>query len=109
MFTTKQTAGFKSWLEGLADATARKRIAARIVRVQSGNFGDVKSVGGKVSELRVDYGPGYRVYFTRRGAELIILLCGGDKSTQQSDINKAQQMVADLDLEEKAAAKLKKK
>lgn len=88
--------------------TARKRIAARIVRVQSGNFGDVKSVGGKVSELRVDYGPGFRVYFTRRGAELIILLCGGDKSTQQSDISKARQMVADLDKEEKAAAKLRK-
>ena len=108
MFATKQTAGFESWLEGLADTTARKRIAARIVRVQSGNFGDVKSVGGKVSELRVDYGPGFRVYFTRRGAELIILLCGGDKSTQQSDISKARQMVADLDKEEKAAAKLKK-
>ena len=62
MFNTKQTAGFKAWLEGLTDATARKRITTRIVRVQSGNFGDVKSVGGKVSELRVDYGPGYRVY-----------------------------------------------
>ncbi|HEX8938145.1 MAG TPA: type II toxin-antitoxin system RelE/ParE family toxin, partial [Sphingomicrobium sp.] len=80
-------------------------IAARIVRVEAGLFGEVKSVGGKVSELRVDHGPGYRVYFTRRDGMLIILLCGGDKSTQAADIGAAQAMVAAMDATEKAAKK----
>lgn len=101
MFTVRQTRTFAEWLEALADPIARKRIAARIVRVEAGNFGDVKSVGGKVSELRVDVGPGYRVYFTRRGRELILLLCGGDKSTQSGDIAEAKAMVAELEEQQK--------
>lgn len=108
MFTTEKTPDFSAWLDDLADERAAKRIAARIVRVEAGLFGDVQSVGGKVSELRVDYGPGYRVYFTRRREQLILLLCGGDKTTQQADISKAQAMVAELDKAEKDAKKNKK-
>ncbi len=80
----------------MADAKAKRRIAARIVRVEAGNLGDVKSVGGTVSELRVDVGPGYRIYFTIRGRKVVILLCGGDKSSQGKDISRAQRMVADF-------------
>lgn len=108
MFVVRQTTAFAKWLDGLHDDRARKRIAARIVRVEAGNFGDVKSVGLKVSELRVDVGPGYRVYFIRRGKELILLLCGGDKSTQAADIAAAQAMVAALDEQEKAAKRSRK-
>ena len=91
----------------MSDPIGKKRVAARIVRIESGNFGDVRSVGGKVSELRVDTGPGYRVYFTRRGRELILLLCGGDKSTQSTDIATAQAMVVELEKQNKAGAKRK--
>lgn len=108
MFAVRQTTTFAKWLDGLSDDRARKRIAARIVRVEAGNFGDVKSVGGNVSELRVDIGPGYRVYFTRRGKELILLLYGGDKSTQAADIAAAQAMVVALDQQENAAKKPRK-
>lgn len=76
---------------------ARKRIAVRVALIQGGHFGDVKPVGGKVSELRVDHGPGYRLYFTRRGERLILLLCGGDKGSQRRDIERAKAMAADLD------------
>jgi putative addiction module killer protein len=96
VFTIRQTKVFEDWLDYLADRTGQKRIAARIVRIQSGNFGDVKSVGGKASELRVDVGPGYRVYFTRHGRQVILLLCGGDKSSQLNDIARAQEMVVQL-------------
>jgi putative addiction module killer protein len=105
MFTVERTKQFSDWLIGLADPKARAAIAARIVRVELGNFGDVKSVGGKVSELRVDVGPGYRIYLTRTGLTVQLLLCGGDKSTQQSDIKKAQEMVEELDEAKKAAKK----
>ncbi len=91
-----------SGLVELADPKARAAIAARIVRVELGNFGDVKGVGGKVSELRVDVGPGYCVYLTRTGLIVQLLLCGGDKSTQQADIKKAQEMVQELDEAKKA-------
>lgn len=101
MFTVRATSTFEKWLGELTDPTATRRIAARIVRVEAGNFGDVKSVGGKVSELRVDVGPGYRVYFTRRGQQLILLLCGGDKSTQKADIAQAHAMVAELEKQDK--------
>jgi putative addiction module killer protein len=77
-------------VDGLADTRAAERIAQRIVRLQSGLIGDAKPVGGGVSELRIDYGPGYRVYFVRRGAVLIILLCGGDNRTQSRDIARAR-------------------
>ncbi len=96
MIEVRQTVEFSEWLDRLKDRRAVERIAQRIVRLQSGLVGDVKPVGEGVSELRVDYGPGYRVYFVQRGALLIILLCGGDKRTQQRDIAKAQAMATDL-------------
>ena len=89
----RQTPRFADWLAKLRDKKAAAIIATRIVRVQSGLPGDVKSVGGGVSELRIDYGPGYRVYFTRQGREIILLLCGGDKGTQAADIRTAKEMI----------------
>ena len=96
MVEVTSTPAFLAWLEALADPTARSRIVKRIVRFELGLFGDVKSVGGGVGEMRVDYGPGYRVYFTRRGPEIVILLCGGDKGSQARDIAKAQSMVLEM-------------
>lgn len=81
---------FEEWLDGLKDIKARAAIRARLARVRLGNFGDCKSVGDGVSELRVFFGPGYRVYFARVGKEVVVLLCGGDKSTQTKDISKAK-------------------
>jgi putative addiction module killer protein len=89
----RQTAEFVSWLDDLRDILAKRRIATRIIRMQSGLLGDVKSVGDGVSEARIDYGPGYRLYFTRRGQEIIILLVGGDKGSQQKDIERAKDLV----------------
>ena len=85
MIEVRQTSIFRDWLRDLKDGRAAERIAIRIVRLQAGLLGDAKFFDG-IGELRVDYGPGYRVYFMRRGKSLIILLCGGDKSTQESDI-----------------------
>lgn len=85
---------FDHWLAGLRDRHARMRILVRIERLASGHAGDIKPVGGGISELRIDYGPGYRLYLLRRGARLVILLCGGDKSTQTSDIAKARAIAA---------------
>jgi putative addiction module killer protein len=85
-----QSDEFKSWLKSLRDRTARLRIGVRLERLQDGNAGDAKPVGSGISELRINYGPGYRVYLTQRGEEIIILLCGGDKSTQAKDIAKAK-------------------
>ena len=96
MITVRQTGEFARWLKSLRDERAAAKIAQRIVRVQSGLLGDVKPVGEGVSELRIDHGPGYRVYFARRGLVLVILLCGGDKGTQKADIRRAKQMAADL-------------
>ena len=90
------TPAFAAWLDSLSDATGRSRIAKRLARVELGLMGDAKSVGGGVSELRVDHGPGYRVYFTRRGQAVVILLCGGDKGSQARDIARAQAMVLEL-------------
>ncbi|HEY2068736.1 MAG TPA: type II toxin-antitoxin system RelE/ParE family toxin [Rhizomicrobium sp.] len=89
MIKIEQTAEFSDWLAALRDSKARTRINARIDRLAVGNPGDVKAVGSGVSELRIDYGPGYRVYFIRRGQALIVLLAGGDKRTQSKDIAKA--------------------
>lgn len=97
MFEVRQTVVFSRWLERLADQRAAERIAQRIVRLQSGLLGDVKPVGDGVSELRVDYGPGYRMYFVQRGKILIVLLCGGDKRTQARDIGTAKALAADLE------------
>jgi len=97
MFEIRQTELFAKWLSGISDPRAAQRIAQRIVRLQSGLFGDVKAVGLGISELRIDYGPGYRIYFVQRGRVLIILLCGGDKQTQTRDIKKAKALAADLE------------
>ena len=82
-------APFEYWLEALPDRIARAKIRARVARVESGNFGDCKLLRDGVSEMRIDYGPGYRVYFMRRGFALVILLAGGNKSTQDADIARA--------------------
>jgi putative addiction module killer protein len=92
MVEVRQTEIFATWLRKLRDEKARARIQIRIRRLSMGNFGDVKSVGGGISELRVDYGPGYRVYFQRKGNLLVLLLVGGDKNTQQADITKANKL-----------------
>ncbi|UGX87810.1 type II toxin-antitoxin system RelE/ParE family toxin [Phyllobacterium meliloti] len=92
----EKTDTFLSWIDGLRDQRARARIAMRLDRLIDGNLGDIKLVGDGVSELRIDYGPGYRVYFIERNDVLIILLCGGDKSTQDRDIRKAKTMAAAL-------------
>ncbi|MCO4092970.1 MAG: type II toxin-antitoxin system RelE/ParE family toxin [Sphingorhabdus sp.] len=96
MIDVRQTKIFMEWRAGLRDAVARKRIGARIDRLSFGNFGDAKSVGEGVSELRLDFGPGYRIYFVQRGDVLVILLCGGDKSTQARDIAKAKRLAQEL-------------
>jgi putative addiction module killer protein len=93
MIEIRQTETYKKWFAALKDRNARMRIDVRIRRMSLGNPGDVKPVGEGVSELRIDYGPGYRIYFVQRGEVLIILLCGGDKSTQSGDIQKAHQLV----------------
>lgn len=80
---------FDAWLDDLRDSKAKTRIADRIDRLALGNAGDVKPVGSGVSELRIDYGPGYRVYFMQRGRLLVVLLCGGDKRSQDKDIKRA--------------------
>ncbi|HEX4113749.1 MAG TPA: type II toxin-antitoxin system RelE/ParE family toxin [Stellaceae bacterium] len=85
----RETDVFASWLERLRDRQARTRILVRLGRLAAGNPGDVRPVGGGVSEIRVDYGPGYRVYFARRGELIVVLLCGGDKRTQSRDIAQA--------------------
>ena len=89
---------FKKWLDSLKDNHGRYRINARITRLENGNPGDCRFLGD-ISEMRIDYGPGYRVYFNNTGNEIVILLCGGDKSTQQEDISKARQLAV-LPLEE---------
>ena len=89
MLEVLQSATFESWFKGLRDIQARARITARIRRLALGNPGDVKPVGAGVSEMRVDYGPGYRGYYLQRGDVIAVLLCGGDKRTQQADIRRA--------------------
>jgi putative addiction module killer protein len=93
----RQTETFSQWLRGLADRRARAKIAARIDRLAHGNPGDAAPVGEGVSELRIHFGPGYRVYFVARGRAVVILLCGGDKSSQAKDIKTAKQLAGDLE------------
>jgi putative addiction module killer protein len=95
MFTVRRTDIFIGWLNGLKDRRAAARIAARILRLEDGNLGDVKPVGEGVSEMRIDYGPGYRVYFVRTGRTAILLLCGGDKRKQERDIAKAKKLAGE--------------
>ena len=92
-----ETSEFAHWMGSLRDRQASAKIADRIKRAENGNFGDVKSAGSGVSEMRINYGPGYRLYFCQRGAELVILLCGGDKRTQSRDIALARNLKAELD------------
>jgi putative addiction module killer protein len=92
----RKTDNYARWLDGLRDIHARARILARVERLAAGNPGDVKPVGEGVSELRIDYGPGYRVYFTMRGRTVIILLAGGDKRTQATDIRRALRLARNL-------------
>jgi putative addiction module killer protein len=92
MVEVRQTEVFSNWLRKLRDHQARARIQIRIRRLSLGNFGDVKPVGEGVSELRVDYGPGYRVYLQQQGNLLVLLLAGGSKKTQQADIAKAKKL-----------------
>ena len=96
MFEIRKTENFAKWLDGLHDIRARARIQARIERLAGGNPGDVKAVGEGISELRIDYGPGYRVYYKKLGQEMLILLAGGDKSTQAKDIKTALHLSQNL-------------
>lgn len=96
MIEIRKTVDFVQWLDDLRDIQARARVQARIERLAAGNPGDVEPVGEGVSELRISYGPGYRVYFKRRGRDLIILLAGGDKSTQAKDIKAALRLARNL-------------
>jgi putative addiction module killer protein len=92
-----ETDAFRRWLSRLSDAIARNRILARIKRASTGNLGDWKPIGGGVAEMRIDHGPGYRVYFARRGDRMVILLGGGTKRTQDSDIAKAIELAKRLE------------
>ena len=99
MYVLRQTQAFQDWLDALKDVRARVRIVARLRHAEAGNLGDWKPLVGKLSEMRVDVGPGYRLYFTRMGQVLIVMLAGGNKSTQARDIKRAQQMLDQLELE----------
>ena len=96
MVEVRQTDVFADWIAGLRDREARARINVRIRRLSLGNPGDVKPVGGGVSEMRIDYGPGDRVYFVRRGDTLVVLLCGGDKRGQARDIGRAVELAQEI-------------
>ena len=96
MLQIRKTDTFAQWLDGLRDVRARARVQVRIERLAAGNAGDVEPVGEGVSELRIDYGPGYRVYFKKHGREVVILLAGGDKRTQSADIKTALRLACDL-------------
>jgi putative addiction module killer protein len=96
MFEIRKTDTFARWIDALRDIHARARVQARIERLAAGNPGDVRPVGEGVSELRIDYGPGYRVYYTKRGRTVLILLAGGDKRTQATDIKTALRLARNL-------------
>jgi putative addiction module killer protein len=95
MMEFKQTETFRKWRIRLKDQRGRALIASRLDRLAYGNAGDVRPVGQGISELRIDYGPGFRVYFQKRGETIVILLCGGDKSTQAKDIQTAKRLAAE--------------
>ena len=96
MIEVRKTDTFAKWLDRLPDVRARARVLARIDRLADGNPGDAKSVGAGVMEMRIDYGPGYRVYYVQRGREVIILLAGGDKESQAKDIRAARRLAQNL-------------
>ncbi len=97
MLEVRQTRAFARWLTTLRDRRAAARIAERLRRLALGNPGDVRPVGDGLSELRIDYGPGYRVYLVRKGTVLIVVLCGGDKSSQDRDIARAKVLAKEID------------
>ncbi|MFZ2960700.1 MAG: type II toxin-antitoxin system RelE/ParE family toxin [Candidatus Ozemobacteraceae bacterium] len=97
MIEIRQTETYKRWFVSLKDRTARMRINIRVRRLSLGNFGDVKPVGGGVSEVRIDHGPGYRLYFVKKQNQIIVLLSGGDKSTQSKDILEAKDLAERLE------------
>jgi putative addiction module killer protein len=96
MIEVRQTQEFSAWLHRLRDGNAVARIVARIRRMEQGNLGDAKSVGEGIHEVHIDYGPGYRIYYMHHGAQIVILLCGGDKRTQQQDIKRARKLAETL-------------
>ena len=98
MIEVRTTAIFMKWFESLKDRKAKARIQARIDRIEMGHFGDVAPVGEGVSELRIFYGPGYRVYFVQSGDIVVILLSGGDKSTQHADIARAKEIARQIEV-----------
>ncbi len=97
MLHIRKTLVYAEWIDNLRDLQGRARILMRVERLAAGNPGDVKPVGGGVSELRIHFGPGYRVYFTQRGLDIVILLAGGDKSSQPKDIQTALQLANNLE------------
>lgn len=96
MYQVKKTEQFKKWYKKLKDDTAKARIAMRVMQVEHGKLGDTKSVGAGIFEMRIDYGPGYRLYYMNVNGKVIFLLIGGDKSTQQRDIEKAKELKKEL-------------
>ncbi|MCG8338807.1 MAG: type II toxin-antitoxin system RelE/ParE family toxin [Proteobacteria bacterium] len=96
MIEIRKTETFAKWIDGLSDIRTRARILVRIERLAAGNPGDVKPVGENISEMRIDYGPGYRVYYKKTGQTIVVILAGGDKRTQKKDIKKAQQLANNL-------------
>ena len=99
MFTVQLTEEFQSWLDELPDKRSQLRIVARLRQAEAGNLGDWAPVHGALSEMRVHFGPGFRLYFTRKGRVLVVMLCGGAKSTQSRDIKKALRILQELDLD----------
>jgi putative addiction module killer protein len=97
MPTIKRTDEFSGWLRNLRDIRARAKVISRIERLSRGNPGDVAPVGDGISEMRIHYGPGYRVYYIQRGEEIVVLLCGGDKRSQDSDISAARKLASELE------------
>ena len=97
MIDVRRTPEFDRWLLRLRDERAKARIASRIQRMAFGNPGDCRSLGAGLMEMRIDYGPGYRIYFTQRGPDVVILLCGGDKRRQQQDIKRARELASEDD------------
>jgi putative addiction module killer protein len=97
MIEVRKTEPFRQWLDGLRDPRAFAKVSAQIVRMESGNFGEVEPVGEGVSETKINYGPGYRIYFKRRGAALVILLGGGDKGSQKRNVAAAKRLARGLE------------
>jgi len=99
MYLIEKTVYFDKWLRKLKDNFAKSKILTRLKRLERGHFGDAKALKNKLHELKIDYGPGYRIYYTKKGDSIILLICGGDKSTQINDIDKAKEILKELEQE----------